>query len=192
MPPKAKFTKKQITHAALELVRTDGISGLTARTLASKLGSSSCPIFTVFENMEEVHQSVLDAAKARYKEYVEKGLADTPAFKGVGKQYILFAIEEPQLFQLLFMNSQTVIPNIGSVLPLIDENYEKILDSITEGYGVGRKIAEKLYRHLWIYSHGIAALCTTKMCRFTGEEINQMITEVFTSLLKEETGNDRG
>lgn len=192
MPPKAKFTKEQITHVALELVRADGISGLTARTLASKLGSSSCPIFTVFENMEEVHQSVLDAAKARYKEYVEKGLADTPAFKGVGKQYILFAIEEPQLFQLLFMNSQTVIPNIGSVLPLIDENYEKILDSITEGYGVGRKIAEKLYRHLWIYSHGIAALCTTKMCRFTGEEINQMITEVFTSLLKEETGNDRG
>lgn len=192
MPPKAKFTKEQITHVALELVRADGISGLTARTLASKLGSSSCPIFTVFENMEEVHQSVLDAAKARYKEYVEKGLADTPAFKGVGKQYILFAIEEPQLFQLLFMNSQTVIPNIGSVLPLIDENYEKILDSITEGYGVGRKIAEKLYRHLWIYSHGIATLCTTKMCRFTGDEINQMITEVFTSLLKEETGNDRG
>lgn len=192
MPPKAKFTKEQITHVALELVRAYGISGLTARTLASKLGSSSCPIFTVFENMEEVHQSVLDAAKARYKEYVEKGLADTPAFKGVGKQYILFAIEEPQLFQLLFMNSQTVIPNIGSVLPLIDENYEKILDSITEGYGVGRKIAEKLYRHLWIYSHGIATLCTTKMCRFTGEEINQMITEVFTSLLKEETGNDRG
>ena len=54
MPPKAKFTKEQITHVALELVRADGISGLTARTLASKLGSSSCPIFTVFENMEEV------------------------------------------------------------------------------------------------------------------------------------------
>lgn len=192
MPPKAKFTKEQITHAALELVRADGISGLTARTLASKLGSSSCPIFTVFENMEEVHQSVLDSAKARYKEYVEKGLADTPAFKGVGKQYILFAIEEPQLFQLLFMNSQTVIPNIGGALPLIDENYEEILDSITVGYGVSKKIAEKLYRHLWIYSHGIATLCTTKMCRFTGEEISQMITEVFTSLLKEETSSDRG
>lgn len=192
MPPKAKFTKEQITHAALELVRADGISALTARTLASKLGSSSCPIFTVFENMEEVHQSVLDSAKSRYKEYVEKGLADTPAFKGVGKQYILFAIEEPQLFQLLFMNSQTVIPNIDGALPLLDENYEEILDSITVGYGVSKKIAEKLYRHLWIYSHGIATLCTTKMCRFTGEEISQMITEVFTSLLKEETSSDRG
>ena len=90
------------------------------------------------------------------------------------------------------MNSQTVIPNIGGALPLIDENYEEILDSITVGYGVSKKIAEKLYRHLWIYSHGIATLCTTKMCRFTGEEISQMITEVFTSLLKEETSSDRG
>ena len=42
-----------------------------------------------------------------------------------------------------------------------------------------------LYRHLWIYSHGIATLCATSMCKFTGEEIGNMLTEVFKSLLKE-------
>lgn len=183
MPPKAKFTKEQITNAALEIVRENGIIGLTARTLAKKLGCSSCPIFTVFENMEEVQKSVTEAAKACYQRYVEKGLADTSAFKGVGTQYILFAIQEPKLFQLLFMSEQTSVPDIDGVLPLIEENYEKILTSITEGYRLDRKTAERLYRHLWIYSHGIAALCATKMCRFTGTEISEMISEVFISFL---------
>lgn len=183
MPPKAKFTKEQITYAALEIVRESGIDRLTARTLAKKLESSSCPIFTVFENMQEVQQSVIEAAKACYKEYVEKGLADTAAFKGVGTQYILFAIREPKLFQLLFMSEQASLSNIDKILPSIEENYEKILDSITEGYGLDEKTAERLYRHLWIYSHGIAALCATKMCCFTGAEISEMITEVFIGLL---------
>lgn len=188
MPPKAKFNKEQITYAALELVREDGMAGLTARTLAKRLGSSSCPIFTVFESMDEVQQSVMNAAKACYKGYVESGLADAPAFKGVGKQYILFAIREPKLFQLLFMSERTSVPDINGVLPLIDESYEKILTSITEGYGLDAKTAERLYCHLWIYSHGIAVLCATKMCQFTGEEISKMLTEVFVSLLKNMKG----
>lgn len=184
MPPKAKFTKEQITDAALGIVREEGIGGLTARSLAKKLGSSSCPIFTAFENMEEVQQSVIEAAKACYKGYVEKGLADTPAFKGVGTQYILFAVQEPRLFQLLFMSEQAIVPDIDGVLPLIDDSYGEILASITEGYGLDGKTAQGMYRHLWIYSHGIAALCATKMCRFTGKEISEMMTEVFIGLLK--------
>ena len=183
MPPKAKFTKEQITNAALEIIREHGMVGLTARTLAKKLGCSSCPIFTVFENMEEVQNSVLEAAKACYKSYIEKGLSNSPAFHGVGTQYILFAVQEPKLFQLLFMSEQASIPDIDAVLPLIEDDYEKILTSITEGYGLDKKTAVNLYRHLWIYSHGIAALCATKMCRFTGTEISEMISEVFVSLL---------
>lgn len=183
MPPKAKFTKEQITQAALEMVRAESFDHLTARALGKKLGSSACPIFTVFESMEEVQQAVLDTAKDIYKGYIERGLSATPAFKGVGTQYILFAIQEPKLFQILFMSEQTGLPGIDSVLPLIDESYDQILASITAGYGLVGKDAKRLYQHLWIYTHGIASLCATKMCRFTGAEISEMISEVFASLL---------
>lgn len=184
MPPVAKFTKKQITEAALDLMRKKGLNSLTARALGNALGSSSCPIFTVFKNMDEVQQSVLEAAKALYKEYVERGLTEVPAFKGVGKQYILFATNEPCLFRLLFMSEQDAVPHLEEVLPLIEDSYEKILMSIVTGYGISRSKAERLYRHLWIYTHGIATLCVTKMCRFTGQEIGGMMTEVCSSLLK--------
>ena len=82
------------------------------------------------------------------------------------------------------MKENTDVPELSSVLPIIDENYDAILSSVKDGYGLPIETAEKLYRHLWIYTHGIAALCATKMCRFTSEEISKMMTEVFIGLLK--------
>ncbi len=193
MPPKAKFTKAEIIGAALNIVRTDGYEGLTSRALGTYLGSSARPIFTVFKNMEEVQQAMIEAAKTLYKEYVNKGLTAEHPFKGVGTQYILFSVNEPKLFQLLFMAEQKQIPDLSGVLPLIDESYGDILLSIQKDYKISELSAKKLYRHLWIYTHGIATLCTTKMCRFTGEEISTMITEVCMSVLRkiqEEENND--
>lgn len=184
MPPKAKFSREEIIEAALAIVKEYGADTLTARALAEKLGSSARPIFTVFQSMEEVQEAVLASAKTLYKQYVERGLQENPAFKGVGTQYILFAVNEPKLFQLLFMTEQEGVPNLAGILPLIDESYAAILLSIEKEYGLDGTAAENLYRHLWIYTHGIAALCATKMCRFTGEEISTMMTEVFMSLLR--------
>lgn len=185
MPPRAKFSREEIVQSALALVKEEGMQALTARALGTKLASSARPIFTVFQNMEEVQQAVLEAAKKLYRDYVRKGLEERPAFKGVGRQYILFSLQEPKLFQLLFMTEQTQIPDLSHVLPLIDESYEQILFSIQKDYGMEREKAERLYRHLWIYTHGIAVLCATNMCRFTGEEISRMMTEVCQSLMKD-------
>ena len=185
MPPKCKFTREEIIQAALSIARTDGASAVTARALGAKLGSSSKPIFSVFENMEEVQAEVLKAAKALYAGYIRVGLQQDPAFKGVGMQYVLFAIREPKLFRLLFMSEQPQKPPVSGILPIIDESYDKILQSVRDGYGLGEADAKALYRHLWIYSHGIAVLCATNMCSFTAEEIGSMMTEVCKSLLKE-------
>ncbi len=184
MPPRAKFTKEEIIEAAFNIVKTDGLEALTSRALGTRLGSSARPIFTVFQSMDEVQQAVIESAKALYKEYVDQGLMWEHPFKGVGTQYILFSIHEPKLFQLLFMTEQPSIPDLSGVLPLIEGSYEEILLSIQNDYGISECLAEKLYYHLWIYTHGIATLCATKMCRFTSEEISSMITEVCMSILK--------
>ena len=188
MPPKCKFTREEIIQAALDIAKNEGTASITARSLGAKLGSSSKPIFSVFENMEEVQAEVQKAAKALYAEYVQVGLHQELAFKGVGTQYILFAMKEPKLFQLLFMSEQSQKPSVAGILPIIDESYEQILLSVQNGYGLGKKDAENLYRHLWIYTHGIAVLCATNMCSFTAEEISRMMTEVCISLLKEIKG----
>ncbi len=190
MPPRAKFTREEIIAAALELVRENGFDVLTARALGGKLGSSPRPIFTVFRSMDEVQEEVLNAARALYNGYVKEALAseNSHPFKCVGQQYIRFAICESKLFQLLFMREQREMRGIRSVLPVIEENYEDILRSIEKEYGFDRCDAQELYQHLWIYTHGIATLCATKMCAFTGDDISRMLTEVFQSLLRQYRG----
>ena len=190
MPPKCKFTREEIIQAALGIARNEGIDFVTARALGAKLGSSSKPIFSVFENMEAVQDEVIKAAKALYAEYVRVGLEQVPAFKGVGTQYILFAIKEPKLFQLLFMSEQPQKPSVSGILPIIDESYEQILLSVQNGYDLDKENSERLYRHLWIYTHGIAVLCATNMCSFTAEDISGMMTEVCRSLLNTIKGGD--
>ena len=79
--------------------------------------------------------------------------------KNVGMQYIRFAIEEPKLFQLLFMSEQKAHPRLSNVLSLIDQNYQSIYLSIQKGYDVNQQTAERLYRHLWIYTRNRFSLC---------------------------------
>ena len=185
MPPKAKFSKEEIIDAGLAILRERDISAVTAREIGNYLVSSARPIFTVFENMSEVLDGIENRAREIYFEYVKQGLQQSPAFKGVGQAYIRFAINEPKLFQLLFMRKLSGDIGVNKILPEIDDNYPAILKSITDEYPVSTDDAVILYRHLWIYSHGIATLCATSMCRFTGEEIGNMLTEVFKALLIE-------
>lgn len=191
MPPKAKFTRNEIIEKALDIVHTEGIDRLTSRELGAQLGSSARPIFTVFESMDEVKLEVIRHARELYRQYVERGLKAKLAFQGVGVAYITFALEEPKLFQLLFMNAQTtkddagetVSVNVSQILPLIDNSYEKILRSVQEPYGLDRQTADRLYQHLWIYTHGIAAMCATRLCNYTMEQMKEMMKEVFDGLL---------
>lgn len=184
MPPKAKFTKQEIADAALQIYREEGLDALTSRSLAKKLGSSACPIFTVFSGMEEVQSAMVETAKTIYKGYVDKGLAQDIPFRGVGEQYVQFAMDEPKLFQLLFMGESRRAPSISSALPMLDDSYTQILFSITENHSINEERAKRLYQHLFVYTHGIACLCATKTCWFTVQEIENMMSEIFMSLLK--------
>ncbi len=183
MPPKAKFTREEIVDMALRMTKEHGIDAVTARELGNRLGSSARPIFTVFESMDEVRELVIRKAKELYGQYVEEGLQAQAAFRGVGMAYIRFAMEQPKLFALLFMRAPKDATDVSNILPVIEEHYERILQSVKEAYGVGEEVARKLYQHLWIYSHGIAAMLATGLCGYTPAQVEEQLTDVFRGLL---------
>lgn len=191
MPPKAKFTRDEILDMALSITKESGIDAVTARELGKRLGSSARPIFTVFENMDEVREFVVLNSKALYGQYVAEGLKNEIAFKGVGIAYTRFAIEQPQLFQLLFMRPLPKTRDVSTILPVIDDNYDKILQSVQEPFGLKRETAERIYQHLWTYTHGIATMCATGLCSYTMDQLEERTTEVFKGLLIMEKGRTR-
>lgn len=106
MAPKNKFTKEEMLEAALRVVREKGMEGLSAKSMASALGTSTQPVFTAFGSMAGIKQAVYDAAVRVYDSYTEKGLREQIPFFGVGIQYIRFAREEPALYRLLFLTQK--------------------------------------------------------------------------------------
>lgn len=183
MPPKPKFTKEEIVAAALELVSEKGMSALTSRDLGARLGSSARPIFTVFNSMEEVQEAVRDAALQRFEDYAEKAVHYTPVFKQVGMQMILFAKEEPMLFQLCYMTDSHNVHGFDDIYDRLGEVAYTCVNVIQRDYGLSEKDAKTLFEHVWIYTFGIGALCATGMCHFSEEEIIEMLGHDFIAMM---------
>ena len=183
MPPKPKFTKEEIVAAALALVSEKGMEALTARELGLRLGSSPRPIFTVFQSMEEVQQQLRQAAMERFNNFAEKAVHYTPAFKQFGMQMILFAQEEPRLFRLLFMAENDRARSFDELLSDLGETAQLCIRLIGKDYGLTEQDAKQLFRHVWIHTFGIGALCAAGMCSFTGEEINEMLGHDFAAMM---------
>ena len=183
MPPKPKFTKEEITAAALELVSEQGMEALTARNLGMRLGSSARPIFTVFRSMEEVQQEVRAAAMRRFEAFISGGRDDVPAFKRFGIQMVRFAVEEPKLYQLLFMTENEVARSIDDVFASLGDTARLSLELIQAEYRLDGEQARILFRQIWIYTFGIGALCAAKVCHFSEEELSQMLSQAFVGAL---------
>ncbi|MGN1444264.1 MAG: TetR/AcrR family transcriptional regulator [Acutalibacteraceae bacterium] len=183
MPPKPKFTREEIIDAALELVSANGIEALTARELSAYLGSSARPIFTVFKNMEEVSQAVRQAAMKKYDAFVEQSLDYTPAFKKYGLQMVRFSINEPKLFQLLFMTENSAAKSFTDVFSNLGRTAKTCIKIIEQDYHLEPKDAMLLFEHAWIHTFGICTMCATGTCRFTEDEISEMLSDNFKGMM---------
>ncbi|MBO5337097.1 MAG: TetR/AcrR family transcriptional regulator [Lachnospiraceae bacterium] len=181
MPPKPKYTREELIEAALELVRECGIDAVVARNLGNKLGVAPSTIFTHFESVEDIRQAVLEAARNLYNGYVEEGLRMTPPMKGFGVQYIRFAMEEHNLFTLLFMQKREGFNMVDFIIT--EGHYERIIQAAQTDFFLVREQAELLYHNMFTYAHGIAAMSATGVCSFSIEEIAQMLGMTCRSML---------
>ena len=183
MPPKVKFNKEKIVEAALAIVRERGIDALSARALGKKLGCSPQPIFSCFENMEEVQNAVTQSVKELYSDYIHEGLNEDVPFKGVGMKYIRFAKEEPNLFAVLFSSSKAS-DEATHYLPALDDNAEEVLARLQALYALSEEKARAVYNHIAVYTHGLAVLFAQKTCVFTMQDAGNMLTEAFAAFMK--------
>ena len=183
MPPKPKFTKDEIVQAALEIVSQKGVEALTAKELGDALGSSARPIFTVFHSMKEVQEEVRTAAMRRFEHFAEQKLPNTPLFKQVGMQMVLFGAKEPKLYQLLFMQENRNAVSFDDVFGALGPTAETCIRSIQEAHHMSEADAKLLFKNVWIYTFGIGALCATRMCQFSEQELGQMLSAEFQAMM---------
>ncbi len=182
MPPKVKFLKEEIVEAALSVVRKKGADALTARAVAGELGVSTRPLFTYYDTVDELRRDVYEAAKDIHRKRIRRGLGEKIPFLGVGREYLSFAREEPELYRLLYLTRPDGAA--GGAMDSLAMSQELVRESIMRIYNVDAKTADCYYRDLWLVVFAFATLIVTNDCPYTDEQMSAVLSEISLSVCK--------
>ena len=160
MPPKIKYTREEVIKAAVSVVEENGLNSLTARNVASKLDSSTAPVYSYFATMDELALCVIKETQRTLLEYSSRPYTDR-VFLNMGTGVAMFALEHPLLYRALMLegdsHSEVVrefVNTLESELPK-DSRFTLLSDS-------ERHI---LLMKMWTFTHGLASLISVGLIK---------------------------
>ena len=101
-------TRAEILEAAWQMVRSEGLAGLSLRDLAHEVGMRAPSLYSYFDSKNAIYDAMF-AQGAR--EYVEREAAVARTgdalhdLKAVGHFFLTFCTEDPSRYQLLFQRT---------------------------------------------------------------------------------------
>lgn len=177
MPPKPIISKKDIIHAALQLVEAGGMSKINARDLAKKLSCSTKPLFRIYKNMEELKADVIIELNILYNSFMDNRMTDDNRLLSQGIAYVEFARAHKMFFNTLFMNQTMAGASIQDIINA--EWNRRSIENTQQVTGLSREKAEMLFINVWIYSHGIATQIVANDIDMSLETVTGLITDAF-------------
>ena len=190
MPPKVKVTREDIAWTAFDIVRLEGMDALNVRNIAARLGCSTQPIFSNFENMDQLKLQVVQMAEEHYKLYAKIQMQDTdvPLYKANGMAYIRFAKDEKHLFHLLYMRNRK-----EEEVSKSNELFDSMAEIVMQNLGFTREQAMFFHLEIWAFVHGIATMIATNYYEPDWDLISRMTSDIYTGLrLKYQKENENG
>ena len=76
MPKKVIYTREEIIEKAYEMLKSEGLNQITARTLAKKLKTSPAPIYGHFDSMEVLKDELVKKAREQFLNYIIKNYTE--------------------------------------------------------------------------------------------------------------------
>lgn len=179
MGRKTQITKEVTLKAALTMLVENGYASINIKTLSAKIGCSTQPLVWHFENMEGLRKALADYALIYANEKMHPTEKNAlVAFNQIGKAYIGIALNEPNLFQFLFLNGSGFYPMGGAKMLTDDEDNAELIKLIAKEYKITRQNAAQYLQDTLIYTHGIAAFVASGMMVLTEQEIMISINRV--------------
>jgi|SRR5690606_6752244 len=110
MPPKTRYTRETVLEAALQVVRSDGLAGVSARTVARALGSSTAPVSSAFENMQALSDAIIATLIEKLLAAIDETEASDP-IRAAAFAIIRFTADEPRYYEALFLHPHPSPPD---------------------------------------------------------------------------------
>ena len=148
--------------AAIEILEAEGLSALTLRAVARRVGVSQTAPYRHFEGKEALLAAVA-AEGFRRKHQIQLNYAnaapDTGKFRAAGKGYVAFGQENPELLKLMFgavIRDWSQYPELVAASRV---NYDGLLAAAAAALPVDSLVpAETVASAAWSLVHGLTLL----------------------------------
>lgn len=101
-----KNLKDSLIDTALLMVEEDGINSITLRELTKKLGVSRSAIYRHFDSKDDLIKAVIKTAFSRFDDGFPIKIIESNdiinSFRIMGKGYIDFAMDNPNIYRMMF------------------------------------------------------------------------------------------
>lgn len=185
----AEELRELILVAATELIERDGLSGLSAREIAKRIGYSPGTLYNVFENLDDLVLTI----EARLLDRLSMRLAEVPSGSDpesrvlqLARAYLAFTHENPKLWNLLFEHHMPAGKPVPSwyqtkLEGLMTRVEEALMPLLNDRDPIRLKRAASV---LWSGVHGITSLSTAdKLSSITSETAGPLVEDLVATYL---------
>lgn len=176
MPPKARITKEMIVEEAFQIARTQGADKITARSIAQRLQCSTQPVLYYFATVEEIKEAVYQRTDAYHSHWLMDS-ADDDGMLGIGIRYVRFAVEERNLFHLLFQPGAFSGASLNDLVSA--EELNPIIQVLRQETGVTEDAAREIFSTLFVFVHGYASLLANNEMKLEEDRLTSSLKKVF-------------
>ena len=168
-----KFSKEEILEKSVEYIKEYGYSKLTVRDLSKYIGCSTQPIFKNYDNFDMYKEDLKICLRKDYESFINKYIDIKDYLYTISYAYALYAKKEPNIFSSLFMTDLAGSRTVRQVLDT--ERNKKTINAMVKQYNISLKKAEKIYREVRFYTHGIATQLCVGSIKLNDKEIKDLI-----------------
>lgn len=180
MARKVSYDRDYILEKTSDFIKDYGVDAMNARDLCKYIGCSTQPLFKNFISMEGLKKSIKKYLHDYYDDFIYKIVDKDDYLYTISYAYALFAFRESKIFKALFMTELAGSRTIDEVLKS-SWNLDTI-KSIPKQYGLTNKQAERLYRDVRFFTHGLSCQIACNSIKVTEDEIKKLIKDIIIKL----------
>lgn len=185
--------RQQLINAALRLIAERGPEQFTMADAARMAGVSIAAPYRHFQNRDDLIDSATMAGLERVANEMKQVLAGqtrgtVQSIAALGKNYVAFAVREPEMFQLIFRK----VDDEERLCPIEEagrETYGVLLEEVAL-YLNKDAVDEQVLRTalpLWTFVHGMATMLINDLLRVADFEVNpdELIDQMTEQMLRQ-------
>lgn len=181
-PPNPELRERLLAEAE-KVVAEDGVAALNMRRLAKRVGVTATAIYGYFDSKDEL----LFQLKLRGARKLNARIGAIPPALGphetlheLGRRYLEFAEDHPQLYKLLFEELEGGLPGEDE-LPVMYHTYYTARNALERMAAAGEMPFEPSYGALmgWVMLHGFCSLLISGRLELAEELDRDQLRRIF-------------